>query len=359
MLLFINKCFAFVFGCFRYRNSWHTTTFVLMIILVFSVAIVTLLVVCTLHCCHLRRHPKQRKTRGKRFPVPLDDSTTVSSSYTSSRPFEWALMSDLAEMSELEDLNVANNASESEDRMDVTTFEAANPNSERNGCCVVDDLLCGFRATEACERVSGRRGSQQIKSNEVIFPSGGESFTQTSNKTRLLPPFRRQADKRPTRCGVKQRLTRCGVKQKLNISNDRSNNADDSIDDTPRAETDGIGQPTSSSPVSKQTPHLQVPTLDTEKTGPSSQMTGPSEMFNGNKSFLDFVQSLRKESTTDAPFTASLANAEDIGAVDEWESGGTDVSDQKTNTTLASYAMNENGAFQSVRFVFVTFSVYL
>ena len=333
-----------------------------MIILVFSVAIVTLLVVCTLHCCQLRRGPKERKTLGKCFPMPLDDSTTMWSSHTSGRPFEWAVMSDLAEMSESEEANVANNASESEDRMDVTTFEAANPNSERNRSCVVDHLLCGFRATEACERVSGRRGSQQIKSNEalVIFPSGGDSFTQTSNKTRLLPPFRRQADKRLTRCGVKQRLT---------ISNDRSNNADDKIDDTPPAETDEINQPTSSSSVSKQTPHLQVSTLDTEKTGPSSQMTAPSEMFNPNRSFLDFVQSLRKESTTEAPFTASLTNAEDIGAVDEWESGGTDVGDQKTNTTLAataegrgscaSYATNENGAFQSVRLVFVTFSVYL
>ena len=342
-----------------------------MIILVFSVAIVTLMVACTLHCCHLRRSLKQRKTRRECFSMPLNDNPSVSNTFPSSRPFEWAVMSDLAEMSETEETNAANNASESENPMDVTTFDAADPNSQRNRSCVVDHVLCGFQATEACERVSGRTGSKQIKSNEalVIFPSGGDSFTQTSNKTSLLPPFRREADKRPTRCGVKPRLTRCGVKQRLTISNDRSNNADDKIDDTARAETDEINQPTSSSPVSKQMPLLQVETLDTEKTGPSSQMMGPSEMFNRNKSFLDFVRSLRKESYTEAPFTASLANAENIGAVDEWESGGTDVGDQKTNTTLAATAegrgscenceINENGAFQSVRFVFVTFSVYL
>ena len=305
-----------------------------------------------------RAHVKQNVMH---YPMPVEDNATVASSIMSQRPWGRA---DWAEMSELEDLNVANNASESEDRMHVTTFEAANPNSERNGCCVVDDLLCGFRATEACERVSRRRGSQQIKSNEalVIFPSGGESFTQTSNKTRLLPPFRRQADKRPTRCGVKQRLTRCGVKQKLTISNDRSNNADDKIDDTPRAETDDINQPTSSSSVSKQV------------------------AFKRNKSFCSLKKSARKESPKPGDMTPSKSSfyarqynkisAEvrrskkgHIEEVHESESKGTDISDQKTNSTTAetterpdsmdSCEMNENGAFQSVRFVFVSFSVYL
>ena len=318
----------------------------------------------------------------------VEDNATVANSLMSQRA--WA-PADLGEMNELEDLNVANNASESEDPMDVTTFDAADPNSQRNRSCVVDHVLCGFQATEACERVSGRTGSKQIKSNEalVIFPSGGDSFTQTSNKTSLLPPFRREADKRPTRCGVKPRLTRCGVKQRLTISNDRSNNADDKIDDTARAETDEINQPTSSSPVSKQTPHSQVATLDTEETGPSSQMMGPigKNTFKQNKSCF---RTLKKSAIKDSPkpgaktpskssFYArqyntisakdSRAKEEDSEEVDESESRGTDVSDQKTNSTTAktterrdsldSCEINESGAFQSVRFVFVTFSLFL
>ena len=344
-----------------------------MIVVVFSLAIVTLLVACTLHCCQLRRRLMRKRAHVKQnvthYPMPVEDNATVS--IMSQRPWGRA---DSAEMSELEDLNVANNASESEDRMHVTTFEAANPNSERNGCCVVDDLLCSFRATEACERVSRRRASQQIKSNEalVIFPSGGESFTQTSNKTRLLPPFRRQADKRPTRCGVKQRLTRCGVKQrltrcgvkqKLTISKDRSNNADDKIDDTPRAETDEINQPTSSSSVSKQVAFKRNKSFFCSlKKSASKESPKPGDMTPSSSSF--YARQYNKISAN-----VSRSKKGHIGEVHESESKGTNISDQKTNSTTAetterpdsmdSCEINENGAFQSVRFVFVSFSVYL
>ena len=337
-----------------------------MIVVVFSLAIVTLLVACTLHCCQLRRRLMRKRAHVKQnvmhYPMPVEDNATMTSSIMSQRPWGRA---DSAEMSDLEDWNISNNASESEDRMHVTTFEAANPNSERNRCCVVDHLLCGFRATEACERVSGRRGSQQIKSNEalVIFPSGGDSFTQTSNKTRLLPPFRRQADKRPTRSGVKQRLTRCGVKQRLTISNDRSNNADDKIDDTPPAETDEINQPTSSSSVSKQValkPNKSF--FCSLKKAARKESPKPGDKTPSNSSFYarQFIKISAK---------VIRSKKRHIGEVHESESKGTDISDQKTNSTTAetterpdsmdSCEMNESGAFQSVRFVFVTFSVNL
>lgn len=212
-------------------------TFVIIVMLVFATAMLTLVTVCTLICWEVKRNPTQKKSVGTKCSrmVTMKEASQESSNLTgtsdSALQGGWFVPTAFHNASEEESAlsvvsdeivaNVVNSSPEPEDKTGVNSSDTANANKEQNLFIVLDNVFDNSQTADAIDTI-GRDHFRQSKSNKpvdvVAFDS--DSFKNNNKTSFLFRLFRRQDDKHAVRGSLKQKVTN---------RNNRSNSADDEI----------------------------------------------------------------------------------------------------------------------------------